>query len=288
MPEVCSLSAWEEPALEVCSLSDGCRADRTRLFSDASTGLGSDSRRRTVTSFDSSEAEGCHDIGQPSPAGCTKSRILGMGAEMLQGFKRQEFQEELKKLSAGPRGNGSVPGRMELALSVQSEVLLRHGLPGSFEGVLCMLDMLTEVVTDPEVHELLNDIDELLGLPRNWTANEIVAAKLRKESVSLTRDQVLMLANELLIAFRDAKFQKKLAALCKPSGSSTYVQGRAELAMTVQSKVLPKYRIPGNRDGLLMMLDALEPHKTDVTVTSVLNAIDEALKQASGTTLSCL
>lgn len=214
--------------------------------------------------------------------------MLAIGAEILQGLKRQEFQEELKKCSAGAGENSSVPGRMELALTVQSDVLPRHGLPGSFEGVLRMLDMLTEVVTDPEVHELLNDIDEMLGLPRNWTANGIVAAKMRKESVSLTRAQVLMLANELLIAFRDAEFQKKLAALCDPGVFSTYVQGRAELAMIVQSKVLPKYGIPGNRDGLLILLDVLEPHKTDATLTLVLNAIDSTLRQASGTTLSCL
>jgi hypothetical protein len=214
-------------------------------------------------------------------------RILALGSELLQNFKKIHFQKELTKLLAQADENSFVLARMELALTVQCAVLPKHGLPGSSEGVLCMLDVLAPFLTDPEVHEMINDLDEVLGLPRNWTVDALIGART-KGGVSLTHAQVLMLSTELLGAFNAAEFQERLGALCNPGAHSIFVTARADLAMTVQSKVLPKYGIPGNLDGVLIMLDALAPYGSDYTVISVLNAIDKALGQAAGTTLSSL
>jgi len=258
MAEVCSLPTFEEYA----DLT-GFKADRARLLSDASTGVDSE----------------CHEW--------TKLRFLALASDLLQGFSKPSFQADLKKLFEDTSGNSFVQRRMELALTVQSEVLPMHGLPGSFEGVLDMLDVMAAFLADPEALQMINNIDEVLGLPRHFTASAITGPPVTK-NVSLSRAQVLMMSAELLNAFRASEFQEKLSALCSPGTHSGHVLGRADLAMTVQCEVFPKYGIPGSSDGILIMLESLFPSRGDCTVVSALNAIDEALGQAPGTALSSL
>eukprot|EP00913_Durusdinium_trenchii_P024243 g22762.t1 len=75
----------------------------------------------------------------------TPARARAMMADLLAGFSSKSFQRKLDVLISAqvgqiPQDLLHVPGRVELALSVQREVLPRYGFDGSEHGVAQMLE----------------------------------------------------------------------------------------------------------------------------------------------------
>lgn len=224
----------------------------------------------------------------------TKAQVLELLGELLQRISGADFQRELQQL---PRGH---PGRKELVLKVQSQVLPKHGLPGTRFGHMLMLDAITPVIGDFLVGYLVAEMDDKLGLPRDTTANlcqgRSVGDGLHKgkraaspeAAPRLTRRQVLTLCNELLEGFLAPDFQEALQALLKSSRNNMEVPGRSELAMKVQSRVLPKYGLPGTTPGVILMLDEVAPYAGDWLVAAAVNSVDESLGMPAATTLKSL
>mmetsp|Transcript_28709 Transcript_28709/g.52854 ORF Transcript_28709/g.52854 Transcript_28709/m.52854 type:complete len:184 (-) Transcript_28709:41-592(-) len=79
-------------------------------------------------------------------------------------------------------------------------------------------------------------------------------------SQTLTTSDALMLQRDLMTGFTSEDFQKKLLALLRENGgpdASWYLEGREELCLTVQQKVLPKYGFAGTSEGVQEMTDVL-------------------------------
>mmetsp|Transcript_36128 Transcript_36128/g.66396 ORF Transcript_36128/g.66396 Transcript_36128/m.66396 type:complete len:145 (-) Transcript_36128:21-455(-) len=115
-------------------------------------------------------------------------------------------------------------------------------------------------------------IDEKLGM--NILPLEESSLTLNNE---MTKETFLPMATELLDGFSTVDFQIQMQELLRNSSSTTDVPGRMELALTVQSKVLPKYGFPGTPEGIVEMLDAISPFMDDDKMQDLLWAIDEKL-----------
>jgi hypothetical protein len=239
-----------------------------------------------------------------SPA-LSKAQVLELLGELLKSFSSHCFQSELKQLLAeNHTGNDlEVPGRRDLVMKVQNKVLPKYGLPGTSYGAMLMLDSFTPFLDDFLVNYLIADMDDKLGLPKDTTASMCRGSftkaadkqEPRKPVVEepckeqkLTREQVLALANELLDGFRVKEFQEELQSLVKGCSKAELRPRRAELALKVQSKVLPKYGFAGTTLGVMQMLEAFAPHAGDWMVSRLVSQIDEKLGLPAETTLTTL
>jgi len=248
----------------------------------------------------------------------TKRSVLALCHELLTGFSAPDFQEELKKLRAKSPNDVQVAGRMELALTAQKKVLPKFGFPATAEGVDAMRDAICPYLMDYMVKMLVDDIDKMLGLPPNSTANAAQRPHVRHptpprrqlvrntstssssssddlekpsfgtKDCEFTREHVLKLCSDLLQGFSAADFQEALQPILERSKGLKAVPGRTVLALKVQSKVLPKYGLPGTMAGVLLMLDKIAPYAGDWMVVSQLNSIDNKLGLPPGTTVSSL
>jgi hypothetical protein len=238
-----------------------------------------------------------------SPA-LSKAQVLELLGDLLKSFASPAFQAELKQLLA-ENGSGNdleVPGRKDLVMNVHSKVLPKYGLPGTSYGAMLMLDSFTPFLDDFLVSYLIADMDDKLGLPKDTTASmcrgsftkasEKQDQGKRTEEVckdeKFSREQVLALANELLDGFRASDFQEALQKLLKECSKSQLRPRRAELALTVQSRVLPKYGFAGTTLGVMQMLEAFAPYAGDWMVARLISDIDVKLGLPAETTLTTL
>lgn len=217
-----------------------------------------------------------------------KPKVLELLGELLQAYSAAEFQEEFDRLPTEER--------KELVLKARCEILPKYKLPGNSFGVMSMFDAITPFVDDFLVKYLLSDMDKKLGLSNDTTANicrgktvEQAPAKTElPKATKLSREQVLLLCSELLAGFQAPDFQEKMQAMIKSSANHKVVPGRAGLALTVQSKVLPKFGIPGTSAGVFQMLEEMAPFASDWMVGRIVNSIDEALGLPAETTVNML
>ncbi|CAE8632660.1 unnamed protein product [Polarella glacialis] len=111
------------------------------------------------------------ELGARSPAKFTKRQALSLLRDQLGHFSTPEFQEQVAQLRGAipeqpQQGQDflQLPGRSELALTVQSELLPRHGFEGSSRGVHVMLVSCCQYVLDPEVARYVEAIHAKLGM----------------------------------------------------------------------------------------------------------------------------
>mmetsp|Transcript_157815 Transcript_157815/g.273918 ORF Transcript_157815/g.273918 Transcript_157815/m.273918 type:complete len:600 (+) Transcript_157815:124-1923(+) len=223
------------------------------------------------------------------PLSLTKQQVFAMGKELLDGFSTPDFQLKLQELF---RDNGvadnvcasHVVGRSELALTVQSRVLPKYGIPGTSEGVTTMREAVLPFMDDWMLKQLQWLIDLKLGYTNvetsigkalsSYSGNALPTARVL---VNLSRDEVLSMTKELLSGFSALEFQLKLQELFQNSSGGHDVPGRMDLALTVQSKVLPKYGIAGTYEGAVAMLEAISPFMDDHMLGQTLVAVDVKL-----------
>mmetsp|Transcript_48677 Transcript_48677/g.86502 ORF Transcript_48677/g.86502 Transcript_48677/m.86502 type:complete len:281 (+) Transcript_48677:110-952(+) len=231
----------------------------------------------------------------------TQAQVLSLLGELLEGFSAPAFQNELEEV--GRQGNAQkMPGRMQLALKVQSQVIKKYGFPGTSDGVLMMMRAVAPFLGHWLVSDLITKIDEKLGLPAGTThaalidlqvmqeggmkkqvsegcetaSLESLSVRTSKTRVSMTRKQVLSMASELLDGFSTPEFQQKMDKMLSEK-KSKQDPGRMSLALEVQRSVLPKYGFPGNTLGVVMMLDAISPFEEDWMVQHMLWVINDKL-----------
>lgn len=259
-----------------------------RQNSETSTHASCDSMTMSSTTayFDSMTTETSEEITSSEKVNLTEAQVLSLLRELLESFSTPEFQEAMQSMTS----NSAHPGHMQLALKVQRRVLPKYRLPGTSDGVLMMLTEVAPFLGNWMVGYLIEKIDETLGLPEGTSRSACIdlqnldeGDKLASEDVSshlhasLSRMQVISMASELLDGFSSEGFQQELQELLRKKRSAREVPGRMELALTVQSKVLPKYGFPGTFHGVIMMLDAISPFMDDWMVQHLLYSIDVKL-----------
>merc|ERR1719327_460039 len=114
----------------------------------------------------------------------TLPQAQNMCKELLEGFSTPDFTRKMQGLMKGHEVLLRVPGRSELALTVQSQVLPKYGIPGSSEGVLMMVNAMKPFLNDPTVLELTAAMDAKLGLPNN--GSRAIAASLHLQHGRVT------------------------------------------------------------------------------------------------------
>mmetsp|Transcript_162664 Transcript_162664/g.312317 ORF Transcript_162664/g.312317 Transcript_162664/m.312317 type:complete len:610 (+) Transcript_162664:122-1951(+) len=213
-------------------------------------------------------------------AGMTKDKAFKMVWELLEAFSSFDFQQQLAKLKANKpntirmrptsQSPKHIPGRSKLALTVQSYVLPKYGIPGTLDGEKMMREAISSFQGDWMLQEMLWAIDVQLA-KNTETTLEWLLGFLRKHAksavqVSLTKVEMLSVTKELLEGFSRCDFQEKVEEFLSKDESAYDMPGRMELALTVQSEVLPKYGIPGTHEGVAIMLEAMLPYTDDEKV----------------------
>lgn len=116
-------------------------------------------------------------------------------------------------------------------------VLVRHGI---------------EVAYGPEAEEMAASPLQTIGRP------------------GLTIARAKDLQRELLEGFNSTDFQEELLRLMRDHGSADtpyHLDGRRQLCLRVQARVLPKYGYPGTAEGvgaMMEMLNGLLPHSEEL------------------------
>mmetsp|Transcript_137694 Transcript_137694/g.242778 ORF Transcript_137694/g.242778 Transcript_137694/m.242778 type:complete len:686 (+) Transcript_137694:106-2163(+) len=210
----------------------------------------------------------------------TKDQVFKMLWELLEGYSTPDFQEQLQTLirkksnlvsvRALQKSPQYIPGRSKLALTVQKQVLPRYGHTGTFEWEKVMREAISPFQGDWMLQEMLWAIDVQLA-KNTETTLEWLLGFLRKHAksavqVSLTKVEMLSVTKELLEGFSRCDFQEKVEEFLSKDESAYDMPGRMELALTVQSEVLPKYGIPGTHEGVAIMLEAMLPYTDDEKV----------------------
>jgi len=102
--------------------------------------------------------------------------------------------------------------------------------------------------------------------------------RIQYKDFCLTKVATLELLGDLLEAFSDAAFQREIKELPKEECK--------DLVLKVQSQVLPKYNLPGDSFGAMLMLDAITPFIDDFLVSYLVTEMDDKIGLAKGTTAS--
>eukprot|EP00930_Biecheleria_cincta_P056373 TRINITY_DN4250_c0_g1_i3.p1 TRINITY_DN4250_c0_g1~~TRINITY_DN4250_c0_g1_i3.p1 ORF type:complete len:397 (+),score=88.86 TRINITY_DN4250_c0_g1_i3:74-1192(+) len=101
----------------------------------------------------------------------TKNGVMKMLRGLLTNYSTPEFQAQLKDLKFFQRdrryeadGYYHLPGRAELAFTIQEQLLPFFGFEGTKEGVCEMISMCASYLGDPDVVSLFDAINSKLGM----------------------------------------------------------------------------------------------------------------------------
>ncbi|CAE7568100.1 unnamed protein product, partial [Symbiodinium microadriaticum] len=190
----------------------------------------------------------------------TKERAITLQLELMAAYGTPAFQKELHEI--GRRYGTSSKLRSELCKLVrriQLDIIPRYGFDGSEEGVHSMLRSFKALEKDPDIE--VNDvaIKELLSLevpPMEMNEKNKLIAR------PVTKHRIMDLLRVQLIEFSKATFQADVEELKKCADYNSgrvfnpsrpmeqgfedpdgyyHLEGRAELALLVQTRLLPQY-----------------------------------------------
>lgn len=211
----------------------------------------------------------------------TPARARAMLADLLAGFSSKSFQRKLDVLFSAQAGQNPqaekdllfVPGRTELALSVQREVLPRYGFDGSEHGVAQMLEAIQPLLAkDSRLVEQSEAIRQKLRIE--------VAVHECSEEVNarhLTREKALSLQNDLLDQLRKPEVQMTLVKL--RTGDNPDLQ--EQFIKEVKMSLLPQYGFSADDSGLQMMTEALKEWEWDDEMRSLSKTIEGDLQKGN-------
>mmetsp|Transcript_161251 Transcript_161251/g.309758 ORF Transcript_161251/g.309758 Transcript_161251/m.309758 type:complete len:672 (+) Transcript_161251:78-2093(+) len=202
-------------------------------------------------------------VNGPRPA-VTLSRkdAFALCKDLLHGFSSADFQSDLKKLLEGSRKGikGYVPGRSELALTVQRQVLPKYGFPGTEKGVNQVFDNIFPMLGDSAIYQMMVLIEDKLGMHAETTVDKLMrffrkeSRPSAKEAVKLERRELLSICEDIMESLRAPECQEKLQNLQNLLKADD-VKSRLRIALLEQSRVVgTKYNIKG-MDNIFLLLD---------------------------------
>ncbi|CAE7939485.1 unnamed protein product [Symbiodinium sp. KB8] len=212
----------------------------------------------------------------------TKERAITLQLELMAAYGTPAFQKELHEI--GRRYGTSSKLRSELCKLVrriQLDIIPRYGFDGSEEGVHSMLRSFKALEKDPDIE--VNDvaIKELLSLevpPMEMNEKNKLIAR------PVTKHRIMDLLRVQLIEFSKATFQADVEELKKCADYNSgrvfnpsrpmeqgfedpdgyyHLEGRAELALLVQTRLLPQYGFAPSKAGVQ---DMIRPGLSSVSV----------------------
>mmetsp|Transcript_45059 Transcript_45059/g.101421 ORF Transcript_45059/g.101421 Transcript_45059/m.101421 type:complete len:235 (-) Transcript_45059:111-815(-) len=108
----------------------------------------------------------------------------------------------------------------------------------------------------------LGGVDDLEGLP------DVITVEPKKVRESFEKQEAMDLNDELIVAYSDEQFQKKLAKLQEKVKSGAidkkkYPRVLGDLTLEVQKKLLPKYGLEPSPKGVQTMVRLLDVYRDD-------------------------
>lgn len=210
--------------------------------------------------------------GVSLPGVLNKEKALELQRDLKMVFEEADFQSRLKDVDR------KSPTFRALIRVAQFQVLPKYGFESTEKGVQKMMDSFTTLMIDPDIVKGANELNSLLGLP-------LVNARPRRASDPLTElslEQAFKLQAELYDGFEDEIFQMQLSDLGpRPDQGSPamvgYMRKLRDLALNVQSRVLPKYGFSGDQAGVRQMVAAFGPHLENKDIQDRANMINDLL-----------
>jgi len=200
----------------------------------------------------------------PRVVSLSKTRALALQTELLASFSAPSFQKKLCELSrkqlADETGMGSEDALRHLMNEEQMETIARYGFDASKQGVEDALSALDKLRDDPDVFVNAFAIEEALltYAQGNLLAKKAVGHIGNKPNTKFT---VARLLRKQLAAFSTPSFQHAIDRLKKKADSDHanvdghfHLAGRAELAFSVQRRILPSFGFQPSRSGVLEMV----------------------------------
>jgi len=223
--------------------------------------------------------------GSPPWAGLPKltpARARAMLADLLLGFSSKSFQRKLDvlvsaQISIGLQDLFHVPGRKELALTVQREVLPRYGFDGSESGVAQMVKVMQPLLAvDSRLADQSEAIKQKLKLSsKAGSESDSSEDEMPNGHKRLKREKAVALQNTLLAEYSGPEFQMKLRTLIRKGPENRDELKR--LVRDIQMAVLPRYGFPASDTGINAMKEAFEEWHWDNEVRNLSRAIEEQL-----------
>jgi len=104
---------------------------------------------------------------QPEHPLLTKAQAMDLQLELYEGFKDEDFQEELRLLEReAPHMSRTdfIKARQELFFAVQCQVLPRYGFEDTQEGVYKMMAAMGPFLNDPDFVKMAEKVNEVVGV----------------------------------------------------------------------------------------------------------------------------
>lgn len=187
--------------------------------------------------------------------------------ELLVAYSAPQIQAELNRLRRNYDRNEQQFGVQlkTLMCQVESIVLPRHGFEVSALGTAAMLSALGPVLADQDVQVLAAAVDEAIY------GSEV------SHHTRLTKRQALKMLREQLGAFSSDEFQAKVRSTVKNGGKDEQSLLRAQLTLSVQCKILPRFGFEADRRGVQTMLAECAIYAMDPQVARLADAINQRL-----------
>lgn len=228
-------------------------------------------------------------VNAPHPATyLSRKEAFFLLKDLLHGFSSAEFQTHLKELLKNKSTSGHVPGRSELALTVQSKVLPKYGLPGTEQGVNDMFEIILPMLGDSLIYQMMVLIEDKIGMHAETTLDKLMRFFRKaprpdaKDSEKLSASDLLAVKQDVLDSLRAPAFQKKLQTL-----NPDNVKNRVRLALLQQNKVVKKTHNIDEIDNIFVLFDAywrnMEIPEADVV--NLMVEMQEVLGVPDGTPL---
>mmetsp|Transcript_63016 Transcript_63016/g.117889 ORF Transcript_63016/g.117889 Transcript_63016/m.117889 type:complete len:399 (-) Transcript_63016:135-1331(-) len=221
-----------------------------------------------------------------APPSLSKNRALAVQAELLGAFSAPGFQKKLTELSRKhqfQRCDKETKAELdELLLKEQLEIIPRYGYKGTKDGLKDFEAEMMKFGNDADIFVNSMAIEEAL-FPYSQTGRKYPVEKggmSRTGSKPTTAFTVAKLLRKQLTAFSSPSFQHAILSLKRSADVQQacegyyHLQGRAELALTVQRRILPQYGFQGSRAGVLDMVSHCSHFIADPEVAQLFDDIN--------------
>eukprot|EP00931_Biecheleriopsis_adriatica_P038604 TRINITY_DN22090_c0_g1_i1.p1 TRINITY_DN22090_c0_g1~~TRINITY_DN22090_c0_g1_i1.p1 ORF type:complete len:448 (+),score=110.65 TRINITY_DN22090_c0_g1_i1:189-1346(+) len=196
----------------------------------------------------------------------SKKRALALQTELHAAFTAPRFQLKLQELwrKGGKDSSASRAAFVKLVRKEQMLVIPRYGFEASEDGVSDMTTAFEEFADDPDVFVNTTAINEALFGPGDV---QLVEQELKYGKKADTKDFVTSMLRAHMVAYSHPAFQRSVRMLMEkvkdPRDGYYRLPGRAELAMEVQSQLLPRFGFEASRQGVQDMIVHCSRHLAD-------------------------
>jgi len=227
-----------------------------------------------------SEAEDKEAMPAPS---MTKARAVALQCELLAAFTAARFQKKLHELAreySDDKDPAYRAGVRKLVRKEQRQIIPSYGFDASEAGVEQMLQAFESFKEDPDVY--VNSLSIKEALLQIKPSSPRLGDRFNRQVVAVDcKDFVIQLLRSQLVAFSHPAFQKSVRALKLKATDVEegfyHLPGRAQLAMTVQRLILPRFGFSATREGVQSMIVHCAQYASEPEVALLFDGINSRL-----------